>query len=73
MGGALGVSVLQGLPFVILFFAFAYYVDNASSSDGGVLLVVAAVIGIALLIAHIALIIKIRGLGTSIEEQVPYA
>ena len=73
MGGALGVSVLQGLPFVTLFFAFAYSVDNASSSDGGVLLVVAAVIGIALLIAHIALIIKIRGLGTSIEEQVPYA
>ena len=71
MGGLLAASILQGAPFVMLFFAAGLYGDSASS--GNAMLVMTAITGLGLLFAHIVLIIKVRGLGLQIEKQVPYA
>ena len=73
MGALLTASVLQGAPFVLLFFAAVAYSDSFNQSGGNAMIVMAAIMGFALLFAHIALIIKIRGLGVSVEKEVPYA
>ncbi|MCZ0857080.1 hypothetical protein OHJ16_03330 [Actinomyces israelii] len=71
MGGLLGASVLQGVPAVMLLFVPGFYDDSVSS--GNAMLIAAAIAGLGLLFAHIALTVKIRALGVTIEQQVPYA
>ena len=73
MGALLTASVLQGIPSVMLFFAAVASADRYDPSGWSSILVLAAVLGLALLFAHIALVIKIRNLDNSIEKQVPYA
>ena len=73
MGALLTASVLQGIPSVMLFFAAVASADRYDPSGWNSILVLAAVLGLALLFAHIALVIKIRNLDNSIEKQVPYA
>lgn len=73
MGALLTASVLQGAPSVLLFFAAVAYSDRFNQSGGNAMMVMAAIMGFALLFAHIALVIKIRNLDNSIEKQVPYA
>ena len=73
MGAILTASVLHGIPSVMLFFAAVASADRYDPSGWSSILVLAAVLGLALLFAHIALVIKIRNLDNSIEKQVPYA
>ena len=73
MGALLTASVQQGAPYGLLFIAAVAYSDSFNQSGGNAMIVMAAIMGFALLFAHIALIIKIRGLGVSVEKEVPYA
>lgn len=70
MGGLLTVSVLQGVPAVMIIFTIGLYEDSRSSGDA--MLAATAVAGIVLLVVHIVLIARIRALGTGTGPQVPY-
>ena len=71
MGGIMAASVLQGAPAVMLLFALGLY--DSDTFSGNTMLVASAVVGLALLFGHIALIVKVRTLGVQVEKQVPYA
>ena len=71
MGGIMAASVLQGAPAVMLLFALGLY--DSDTFSGNTMLVASAVVDLALLFGHIALIVKVRTLGVQVEKQVPYA
>ena len=71
MGGIMAASVLQGAPAVMLLFALGLY--DSDTFSGNTMLVASAVVGLAFLFGHIALIVKVRTLGVQVEKQVPYA